>query len=128
MAEATQFCISMEDKPGVLAKLCAALSRAKVNIAAIFVSHDKDCCWVNLVVSSPSAARELLTVEGYNFFTEKVLIFRLDDQPGSLERLSSHLSEAGVNISYVYGSCTDNTCTLVLGAGDLDRAAKVIGD
>ena len=42
MAKATQFCVGLANKPGSLAKLCAALSRAKVNIEAISVA---DSTW-----------------------------------------------------------------------------------
>lgn len=127
MPEATQFCISLKNEPGVLAKLCATLGRAEVNVDALFVSDDEDCCWVNLVVTPSDAARRTLTEEGYNFFTEKVLVLQIDDQPGSLERISSQLAQADININYVYGSSAQKACTLVLGVSDLERAAKVLG-
>ncbi len=126
MPEATQFCISLKNEPGVLAKLCATLGRAEVNVDALFVSDDEDCCWVNLVVTPADAARRTLTEEGYNFFTEKVLVLQIDDQPGSLERISSQLAQADINISYVYGSSAHKVCTLVLCASDLQRAAEVL--
>ena len=46
MSQATQFCVGLENKPGVLASLCAAIQRADVKIAALFVSDDEDFCWV----------------------------------------------------------------------------------
>lgn len=125
--EATQFCIGLENKLGLLGALCSTLRRDEVNVDALYISHDEDCCWVNLVASPVPLANDVLVREGYNFFTEKVLVFRVEDEPGELERLSSKLAEAGININYIYGSCTSGSCTLVLNVDELERAAETVG-
>jgi hypothetical protein len=68
------------------------------------------------------AARRALEAKGYNFFTERVLVCRLKDQPGELKRLSSQLADAGININYVYGACT-----VVLYVDDLPRTVEKLG-
>ncbi len=128
MAEATQFCIGMENQPGKLADLCAALRRAEVNIDALFISHEEDCCWANLVASPPAEAGRVLADAGYNYYTEKVLMLHIDNRPGQLERVSEQLAEDGININYVYGSCSGNICTLVFNVTDLAAAEKSVGD
>ena len=126
MPEGVQFCIGLENKPGVLARLCSAIRRANVKIDALFVSDDEDYCWVNMVASPADGARDMLTAEGYNFFTETVLVVRVS-QPGELESIASRLAGAGVNINNVYGSCMDGSpSTLVLNVNDLSKAAEII--
>ncbi len=127
MAEATQFCIGLENKLGMLGTLCQKLRAAEINIDALFVSRDEDCCWVNFVASPIDRARETLAEHGYNFYTEQVLVFEIKDKPGELERISTALADANVNIIYVYGSCTGDVCTLVLNVDDLARAAEIVG-
>ncbi len=126
MAEATQFCIGLDNKTGMLANLCGFLRRANVNIEALFVSHDEQYCWVNLIASPTSTARNALTEEGYHFFTEQVLTLQGDNRPGQLEAVSAKLSEAGVDINYIYGSASGSLFTVVLNVSDLARAAKVL--
>ncbi len=127
MAVATQFCVGLEDKPGMLAKLCATLREAEVAIEALFVSDDEGCCWVNLLVSSNAATEKALKDGKYNFFTEKVLKLQAQDGTGELERVAIQLAEANVNVDYVYGSSTEKTpITFVLHVSDLDRADKLL--
>lgn len=127
MNEATQFCIGLDDQPGLLAELCGALRTGGVNIEAIFVADDPDCCWVNVVLDTVAAARKVLTEHGYNFFTEPVLTIELDDRPGEMERVAGTLSAADVNINYVYGSSTKGErFFLVLNVSDVPRAKKAL--
>ena len=126
MVEATQFCIGLDNKTGILAALCGCLRRANVDVEALFVSHDEQCCWVNLVATPASTARDALTKDGYHFFTEQVLALQGDNRPGQLEAISTKLSEAGVNINYIYGSAVGSSFKVVLNVSDLARAAKVL--
>ena len=128
MARATQFCVGLENKPGVLAKLCGSLKRAKVNIEAISVADNADCCFVRLVASPTAAARRALTRGRYNFCTQRVLTLHAVNEPGQLERIAARLARAKVNIDYVYATGAKGADSLVvLGVSDLNRAARVLG-
>ncbi len=127
MGQATQFCVGMEDKPGMLAKLCGTLRAAGVNIEALFATNDADGCWVNMVASPVFEAERTLAAGGYHFFKEKVLTLQGTSRPGELERVASRLAEAGVNINYVYGAGSQGSLfTAVLSVSDLKRAEEVL--
>jgi hypothetical protein len=127
MAKATEFCIGLHNKPGTLAKLCAALARAKVNIDAVSVSENAECCWVRMVASPPATAKKVLTKARYHFCLQPVLTLPAHNRPGELERVASRLAKAGVNINYVYGSNAKGVpSTLVLSVSDLKRADAVL--
>ena len=126
VTEGTQFCIGLDNKPGALARLCSALRQAGVNVDALYISGDEDCCWVNFVANPVAKANEVLVKEGHNYFTERVLVIRVGDEPGELERVSARLAEAGININYIYGSCTNGSCTLVLNAEEQERASEIL--
>lgn len=129
MNEVTQFCIGLQDQPGLLAQLCNTLQVGGVNIQAIFVSGDAECCWVNIVVDNPENTERVLKDNGHNFFSEKVLSIGLSDRPGELERVASKLAEAEVNINYVYGSSPNNAAfNLILNVSDVARAKEVLAD
>ena len=128
MAKATQFCVGLDNKPGTMAKLCQALTRARVNIEAISVSDNAECNWVRLVASPTPSARKALSKGRFNFCTQQVLRLKVANRPGQLEKIAAKLGKAGVNMNYLYGSNADGaTSTLVISATDLGRAAKLLG-
>ena len=128
MAKATQFCVAIMNKPGTLARLCRTLARAKVNIAAISIAENNEVSWVRLVASPAATARAALTKARLAYTTLPVLRLRLINRPGELARVAGRLAKSGVNINYVYGSNSDSErSTLIVSAGDLNRAAKALG-
>ena len=127
MAMATQFCVGLDNKPGTLAGLCGALKRAKVNIVAISVSDNAECCWVRLVASPVAATKTALTKGRFSFCTQRVFVLQVAHQPGVMHGIAAKLAKAGVNINYVYGSNADGpSSTLVLSTSNLDRTAKTL--
>lgn len=128
VTESTQFCVGLPNRPGTLAALCRALREGGVNIEAICVADDQNCCWVNMLCEPSDVAQGVLSAASYNYFAETVLTMRAHNQPGELERIANRLAEADINIEYVYGSgATVGTFTLVLGVADRERAAELLG-
>jgi len=127
MAKATQFCICLPNKIGVLAKLCGVLKRAKVNIEAISVADNADCCCARLIASPTRAAKAALTKAKHHFCTQQVLTVTAPNKPGQLERIAARLAKARVNINYVYGSTgAGESGKIVLAVSNVSRAAKVV--
>jgi len=125
MPKQTQFCVGLENKPGTLAELCGALRQAGVNIDALFVCEDEEGCWVNLIATPTSGARDVLTEKHYNYYAEEVLGLMAENRPGELERIATRLGQAGININYVYGSTAGQApFLLVMHVSDLKRALE----
>ena len=126
MMEVTQFCVGLEHKPGAPAKLCEVLRQANVNIEALCVSDDEDCCWVNLICSPTEAADRVLAEGGVRYLTERVLMLNIRNEPGALEKVSATLANANININYIYGAgMRGSPGILVLNVDDPDRAKKL---
>lgn len=129
MTVATQYCVCLENKPGMLARLCGVLSQAKVNIEAMFVSQgdEEGFCWVNFVATPAREVESALTEASYSFVPEKVLTVQLENRPGELARIADRLAEAQVNIHYVYGGGVMGSRFLaVLSVEDMERSAGVL--
>jgi len=104
-----QLCIFLHNRPGVLAKLCTALARARINLKAISVADSLDHAVVRLVLDKPSAARRLFEDHNLLVIENDMLAVSLMDRPGQLGRVAARLARAKVNISYVYGSAPDGS-------------------
>ncbi|NIM05136.1 MAG: ACT domain-containing protein [Armatimonadetes bacterium] len=128
MARGVQLCVSLENKPGQLARVGAALARAKVNIEAISVVDTASGCLVRLVTSSSAKAKVALSKAGMPPMQQPVIVLRLLDAPGALAKVARKLSSARINIDYVYGSAagTGKASLLVLGVDNIAKASAAL--
>lgn len=108
--------VTLEDKPGTLAKLTEALGAAGVNIETFFVAPGpKSNC--RIVVDDAAAARKAIEGAGYRVENERdALAVELDDQAGALGRVARKLANAQVNIESAY----------VAGGGNGKKKKKIV--
>lgn len=122
-----QFSIGLDNTGGTLARLCARLRQAGVNIDAISVADNADCGWVRVVATPAAKARATLDRHGYLVCARQVIALRAENRPGELERVAKALAKAGVNIHYVYGSGDGESPMMILGVSDIERGMEVLG-
>ena len=108
------------DRPGELAGVVQALSRAGVNIEGIAeiegVAH--------VLARDPNAARSALRSGGYTIEREvEVLVLPMTDRPGELAMITQRLADASVNVRFVY-LATDTR--VVIGVDDITQARQVL--
>ena len=113
---AKQLCIFLQNKPGVLAKLCKALSVERINLKAISVSDSLDHAVVRMVVDKPLAARRLFEDHNLLVIENDLVALTLADRPGELGKVAQRLAKVKLNISYLYGSVptTDGAATVFM--------------
>ena len=123
-----QLSIFLQNKPGVLAEVCGALSEKKINILGISVSDTVDHAVVRLVVSDPDLAREALESGGALVVESDIAQLDLADSPGILGEVAEKLAEAGVNIEYAYGTAPfDGKARVYVRVSDSEKAAAALG-
>ncbi len=121
---ATEFKVSLENKPGTLARLGAVLGDANVNLSAIQgISHGEESI-VQFVSNNSDQAAVALKAAGIAYIKREVLIVQVLDEPGMLGDVALVMTKAGINIDSVYVT-TDGY--VVLGVDDLDGAIQVAG-
>jgi hypothetical protein len=123
-----QLAIFLENKPGTLARVCDALSAAKVNIYAITVSDTIDHSVIRLVVSDPRRALVLFEEHGTLVVEDDVLMVEGDNRPGSLAKICHRLSEAKINIEYCYSATSPEAKKglMILRVSDPRKALKAL--
>ena len=94
----------LENKPGRLAKVCAALAREKINIRALSVMDTDERSVLRLVVDQLDPAKKVLTSLGVEHDLREVLAVEMDNRPGSLTKVLERLAEEHINIEYAYVS------------------------
>jgi hypothetical protein len=128
MPKVTQLTVCLENKRGQAAKLGAALKRAKVNILALSVADSAEAGVIRLVPDSAPKATKALKSAGMAVIRTNVLGVTLPNEPGALASATKALSDAGVNIDYLYGSVAKSAeeGMVVMGVDDIDKALKVM--
>jgi hypothetical protein len=110
--------IDVENKPGALARVAAAISDAGVNIAAATCIGPGERAELHVLVPHAEAARHALAIShGVTVSHEReVVVVDVEDRPGVLADLTRKIARAGVDLDLVYVA-TQNR--VVFGATDL---------
>ena len=128
---ATQLAISLVNQPGALAKVCAALAQAEINIHALTVLETwGEHSVVRTVVSDPQRALRFLGDAGIDALETEVLMIETDNQPGALGKIAERLSASGINIEYAYLSAAakvERGC-IILRPSDIEKAKTLLRD
>jgi hypothetical protein len=123
-----QLAVFLENRPGMLARVCEALSEAKINIYALAVSDTVDHSVIRMVVSDTRAATLLFEERGTLVIDTEVLMVEADNKPGTLASIAHKLGEAGINIEYCYFATppTAKKGLLVIRVSDPKKALKIL--
>jgi hypothetical protein len=109
--------IDIENTPGALARVAAAISDAGVNIAAATCVGPGERAELHILVPHAEAARHALAISHVAVTREReVVVVDVEDRPGVLADLARKIARAGVNLDLVYVA-TQNR--VVFGAADL---------
>src|SRR5574341_1415096 len=127
MAKATQFTVSVANRPGTMAHVARTLGDAKVDIRAFLTRSSGSAGTVEVVVESANKAKKALDREGLHYTQEAVLHVELPNKPGALGSFAGKLAAKGINVTTGYASTVKGAkkASIVLAVSDLEAAAKV---
>ncbi len=119
--------IEIENSPGALADVAAAISDAGVNIAAATCIGSAQRAELHILVPHAEAARHLLAISHLVAVTREreVVVVDVEDRPGVLADLTRRIARAGVDLDLVYVATRDR---VVFGAADLAALRAALAD
>src|SRR3954470_8648540 len=122
---AVDLVIDIENTPGALARVAAAISDAGVNIAAATCVGPGDRAELHILVPHAEAARHALAISHVAVTGEReVVVVDVEDRPGALADLTRRIAKAGVDLDLVYIATRNR---VVFGAEDLDGLKTALG-
>jgi hypothetical protein len=114
---AVDLVIDIENTPGALARVAAAISDAGVNIAAATCVGAGEWAELHILVPHAEAAKHSLAISHVAVTREReVVVVDVEDRPGVLADLTRRIARAGVNLDLVYVATRNR---VVFGAADL---------
>ncbi len=118
---------SMNDRPGLLSEVTTALAGAKVNITALCAYAWDDTAFFDMTVDSAAKAKKALAGLRLGIEEEDVVTVELPNKPGELRKVAKVISEAGINITYLYGTTSaGKTSTVLFSTSDNGKALRLI--
>jgi len=115
---AVDLVIDVENTPGALAQVAAAISDAGVNIAAATCIGPGERAELHILVPHAGAARHSLAISHLAVTREReVVVVDVEDSPGVLADLTRRIARAGVDLDLVYVATRNR---VVFGSPDLD--------
>lgn len=126
---AKELWVTASNAVGTLAKVCAPISEAKVNIWALSAWGEGDRGCFRLVTDDTRKAFDVLKASGFTVEERETVVTELEDKPGTCWNAVQKLSQAGVNINYWYyttcGGCP--TARVVFSTNNNQKAAQLLG-
>ena len=111
-----QFEISINNRPGELAKVADALATNGINIVAI-ASERCENPIIRIVTNDELSTRNALNRTGFKFKENDLMVLELDDRPGELAKVAKKLARVGVNVESIHiftkGSKSTNVALVV---------------
>jgi hypothetical protein len=120
--------VSLDDRPGELARVGEALGNAAINIEGVTGYAHEGRGFAHILVEDADAARRALEANGIKVEGEtEPLIVDMGadvDRPGSLGASARRVADAGINLRFLY-IATNNR--VVVGVDDPSAARAALG-
>jgi hypothetical protein len=122
---AVDLVIDVENTPGALAAVAAAISDAGVNIAAATCIGPGDRAELHILVPHGGAAKHALAISHLAVSREReVVVVEVEDRAGVLADLTRKIARAGVDLDLVYVATRNR---IVFGSADLNALKGALG-
>lgn len=126
-AKAKEVLLSAANRVGELADIAQILKENDISLQAISAWVFEDRAFFRLISSNSEKLKEVLRDKG-TLDEREVVIADLPDEAGQLFSLASKLTDAEVDVKYVYGSSSpsEKSAIIVFASDNNDKALEVI--
>ena len=121
-----QVSVFLENKPGTLSKLTSVLAKNNVNIRALSLADTNDFGIVRMLVNDVYEATNVLKEENFVAKFTPVLIYKISDETGSLDKLLKNFSDAEINIEYMYAFAGKKDAYMIFRVNDTKKAESIL--
>ena len=121
-----QLSIFLENKSGRLTEVTELLAAIAVNLSAMSIADSSDFGILRCVVSEPLRAAKCLRQHGFAVKTTDVIGFSTPNVCGSRAVILKHLSEAGVEIEYMYSFNNGQTANVIIRTVDMEACERIL--
>lgn len=100
--EVKQISVFLENKKGRLWEALDVLAKAQINIRALSIADTSEFGILRLIVPDPEKAKKVLAKSNFTVRENDVIAVSVPDKPGGLAGALKVLTDADINVEYVY--------------------------
>ncbi len=121
-----QVSVFLENKPGTLNNMTEVLAKNGVNIRALSLADTNDFGIVRMLVNDVFEATNVLKEENFVAKFTPVLVYKISDETGSLNKILKFFSEANVNIEYMYAFAGKKDAYMIFRVSDTKKSEALL--
>lgn len=125
-----QISVFLENRAGQLKDITGVLCDSHVNLRAISIAETADYGVLRLIVDDPARASEILLEQGFILTMTPVVAVGVPDRPGGLNKILGIISEAEIDIEYMYAvfGQNDGQAYMIFRVADPDGLCRVLSE
>jgi hypothetical protein len=116
----------LPNRVGLLSEVSTFLANGKINIEALCAYGMGEQGVFMLVTDNNAKTKKILTQMGAEVIQEEIIAVELPNKPGQLQKVAKKVSEADVDINYVYVSPSGGKMTVVFKTADDKKVLKAL--
>lgn len=123
----SQISVFLENTKGRLFSVSDILAKNNINVRAVSVADTTDFGILRMIVNDPEKAYQVLRENNFTVRITKVVAAEIEDIPGSMAALLGELSNAHIEVEYMYaflGSISGNAL-VILKIDDPEKVAQI---
>jgi hypothetical protein len=123
---AKQISVFLENKAGRLAHVTRVLGEAGINIRALSIADTSDFGILRIIVNDPEKAYRILKEADFTVSETEVIAVQLPDSPGGLATVLEQMSDADLNIEYLYAflGTSESDALVIFKVEDIAKARQ----
>ena len=124
-----QLSVFLENRPGTLDEALRALKEANINMKALSLADTSEFGVMRIIADKPDEAKQAMKSAGYTSIVNEVISVELKPEVGYLAGIVKKISEAGVNIEYMYAApSSDSEARMLIKTDDPVKAQSALGE
>jgi hypothetical protein len=125
-AKIKQLSFSLPSRIGLLYEVSSLITSAKINIEGICAYAMGDQGYFMFITDNQPKAKRIIAHMGADVKSEDVIMVMMPNKVGELQKAAKKISDAGIDISYIYGSPNKGKMALVMKTANDKKALKVL--
>ena len=126
---AKQLSVFLENRPGTLDEALRILKEANIDIKALSLADTSEFGVMRIIADKPDEAKQAMKGAGYTSIVIEVISVELKPEVGYLAGIVKRISDAGVNIEYMYAApAGDSGAVMLMKTDDPEKAQSVLGE
>ena len=123
-----QISVFLENRPGALLGLTRVLAEKNVDMRAFSLAETSEFGIARIIVNDIDATAAVLSAEGFIHSITPVVAVAISNTPGGLNKALTALSEASVNVEYMYAFIGGKreSAYMIFRVADDEKASEVL--